>query len=189
MPPTRSSTRPSSIACAPPRSRCAPAARSVRRWPEDEYEVARLHTDPAFAQRIASMFEGEVRIVHHLAPPALARRDAKGELVKQPFGPWMRTALRVLARLKGLRGTALDPFGHTAERRMERQLVADYRATVDELLATLSADNAARAAEIARIPDEIRGFGHVKERHVKAARAKWEALLAQWRAAAVTARR
>ena len=156
---------------------------------KDEYEVARLHTDPAFAQRIASMFEGEVRIVHHLAPPALARRDAKGELVKQPFGPWMRTALRVLARLKGLRGTALDPFGHTAERRMERQLVADYRATVDELLATLSADNAARAAEIARIPDEIRGFGHVKERHVKAARAKWEALLAQWRAAAVTARR
>ena len=148
---------------------------------KDEYEVARLHTDPAFVARIAGMFEGDYRIVHHLAPPLLAKRNDKGELVKSAYGPWVRSAFAVLARLKGLRGTALDAFGRTEERRTERALIAEYRDTVTELLGTLDAGNLALAVEIARIPEEIRGFGHVKTRHLAAARDKREKLLAQWR--------
>jgi indolepyruvate ferredoxin oxidoreductase len=148
---------------------------------KDEYEVARLHTDRAFTDRIASMFEGEFRIVHHLAPPATARRNERGELVKQPFGPWIRTAFALLARLKALRGTAFDPFGRTEERRSERALIGEYRASIEELLPTLAAENRALAVEIARIPEEIRGYGHVKERHLKAARTKWDALRRRWR--------
>ncbi|HVK32802.1 MAG TPA: indolepyruvate ferredoxin oxidoreductase family protein [Burkholderiaceae bacterium] len=148
---------------------------------KDEYEVARLHTDPAFAQKIAGMFEGDYKLVHHLAPPAIAKRNERGELVKQPFGPWMRTAFRWLAKMKGLRGTAFDPFGRTAERRTERALIAEYRAAVDELLTGLDASRLPLAVEIARIPEEIRGYGHVKERHLAAARVKWERLTAQWR--------
>jgi len=150
---------------------------------KDEYEVARLHTDPAFTRKVESMFEGDFKLVHHLAPPAIAKRNAKGELVKQPFGPWVRKVFPLLARLKGLRGGALDLFGKTEERRMERQLLADYEACIAELLKNLSADRLPLAAEIARIPEEIRGYGHVKERHVKAARAKWDALMAKWRGA------
>jgi indolepyruvate ferredoxin oxidoreductase len=148
---------------------------------KDEYEVARLHTDPAFARKIESMFEGDFKLVHHLAPPAIAKRNAKGELVKQPFGPWVRKVFPLLARMKGLRGGALDLFGKTEERRMERQLLADYEACIAELLKNLNADKLPLAAEIARIPEEIRGYGHVKERHVKAARAKWDGLMVKWR--------
>jgi indolepyruvate ferredoxin oxidoreductase len=155
---------------------------------KDEYEVARLHTDPAFTDRIASMFEGDYKLVHHLAPPMIAKRNERGELVKQPFGPWMRGAFRWLAKMKGLRGSALDPFGRTAERRTERALIAEYRAAVDELLAGLNAGNLPLAVEIARIPEEIRGYGHVKERHLAAARAKWARLAAQWRTQAPAAR-
>jgi indolepyruvate ferredoxin oxidoreductase len=149
---------------------------------KDEYEVARLHTDPAFEKRIADLFEGDYKLVHHLAPPMLAKRNAKGELVKQAYGPWMRSAFGWLAKLKGLRGGALDLFGNTEERRTERQLITDYEACIDELLKGLTADKLALAAEIARIPEEIRGYGHVKERHLAAARAKWAALMAKWRA-------
>ncbi|HNW62093.1 MAG TPA: indolepyruvate ferredoxin oxidoreductase family protein [Piscinibacter sp.] len=148
---------------------------------KDEYEVARLHTDPAFAQKIAGMFEGDFKLVHHLAPPMLAKHNDRGELVKQPYGPWVRSAFGVLAKLKGLRGTAFDVFGRTEERRTERALIGEYRACIEELLGTLNAGNLALAAEIARLPEEIRGFGHVKERHLKAARPKWAALMAQWR--------
>ncbi len=137
---------------------------------KDEYEVARLHTQTGFDERIASMFEGDYRIVHHLAPPMLAKRNDKGELVKRAYGPWMRRAFSVLARLKGLRGTALDPFGRTEERRTERALIAQYRASIDEVLARLDAQRLALAVEIARIPEEIRGYGHVKARHLAAAR-------------------
>jgi len=153
---------------------------------KDEYEVARLHTDAAFVAKIGSMFEGDYKLVHHLAPPLTARRNAAGELVKQPFGPWMRRAFGVLARLKGLRGTVLDPFGHTDERRAERALIDEYKACVDELLEGLSAERLGAAAEIARIPEEIRGYGHVKARHLTAARAKWARLLQQWRSGTAT---
>jgi indolepyruvate ferredoxin oxidoreductase len=100
----------------------------------------------------------------------------------------MLTAFRLLARLKGLRGTALDPFGRTEERRAERALIGEYRACIEELLATLNAANVAQAAEIARIPEEIRGYGHVKERHLKAARVRWDQLMTAWRTGAGAAR-
>ncbi len=150
---------------------------------KDEYEVARLHTDRAFTERIASMFEGDYKLVHHLAPPMIAKTNERGELVKRPFGPWVRSAFGMLARLKGLRGTALDPFGRTEERRTERALIGEYRDCIDELLRGLAADRLALAVEIARIPEEIRGYGHVKARHLAAARAKWQRLMQQWRGA------
>ncbi len=151
---------------------------------KDEYEVARLHTDPAFIAKIASQFEGDYKLSYHLAPPLIAKRDAHGHLIKQPFGPWMLTAFRILAKLKGLRGTAFDVFGRSAERQGERGLIAQYRSSVEQLLTTLSAARLAQAVEIARIPEEIRGYGHVKERHLAAARIKWDALMAAWRAGA-----
>lgn len=155
---------------------------------KDEYEVARLHTDRAFSDKIASMFEGDYKLVHHLAPPAIAKRNERDELVKRPFGPWMRSAFKVLARLKGLRGTPLDPFGRSHERQTERALIGQYRAAIEELIGGLDTGRLALAVEIARIPEEIRGYGHVKERHLQDARAKWERLTAQWRLEATTAR-
>jgi indolepyruvate ferredoxin oxidoreductase len=127
------------------------------------------------------MFEGDYKLVHHLAPPLTAKKNDKGEFVKSPYGPWMRRAFGLLARLKGLRGGALDVFGRTEERKTERALIRQYRDCIDELLATLDAARLPLAAEIARIPEEIRGYGHVKERHLAAARAKWDTLMAQWR--------
>jgi indolepyruvate ferredoxin oxidoreductase len=151
---------------------------------KDEYEVARLHTDPAFLAKIEAMFEGDYKLVHHLAPPLTAKRNDKGELVKKAYGPWIRSAFGWLAKLKGLRGGALDVFARTAERRAEVALIGEYRACIDELLATLDAHKLPLAAEIARIPEEIRGYGHVKDRHLQAARAKWGSLMAQWRSGA-----
>ncbi|MBI5269846.1 MAG: indolepyruvate ferredoxin oxidoreductase family protein [Burkholderiales bacterium] len=148
---------------------------------KDEYEVARLHTDPAFQAKLASQFEGDFKLVHHLAPPLFAKKNERGELVKQPYGPWMRRAFGVLARLKGLRGTAFDVFGRTEERRTERALIAEYRAAIEELLAGLTAEKLPLAVEIAQLPEQIRGFGHVKERHLHAVRPKWAALMARWR--------
>ncbi|WP_140627390.1 indolepyruvate ferredoxin oxidoreductase family protein [Methylibium rhizosphaerae] len=148
---------------------------------KDEYEVARLHTGTGFLDKVAQQFEGDYKVAYHLAPPLLARRNAKGELVKQRFGPWMHTAFKLLARMRGLRGTAFDVFGYTEERRMERALIGEYRNTVEELLQALKADNLSQAVEIARLPEDIRGYGHVKERHLAAVRPKWEQLLKQWR--------
>jgi indolepyruvate ferredoxin oxidoreductase len=149
---------------------------------KDEYEVARLHTLPSFSDKIAAQFEGDYKVVHHLAPPAIAKRNNKGELVKQPFGPWMRRAFGVLTRMKGLRGSAFDPFGRSEERKAERALIKEYRACIEELLRSLNADNRALAAEIARIPEDMRGYGHVKARHMATARPKWDALMQRWRA-------
>jgi indolepyruvate ferredoxin oxidoreductase len=152
---------------------------------KDEYEVARLHTDPAFLAKIESMFEGDYKLVHHLAPPLTAKRNDKGELVKKAYGPWMRKAFGLLAKLKGLRGGALDLFANTDERKTERALIQQYRDCIDELLTSLDAARLPLAAEIARIPEEIRGYGHVKERHLQAARTKWDGLMAQWRSGGV----
>ena len=149
---------------------------------KDEYEVARLHTDPAFVARIETMFEGDYKVVHHLAPPLIAKTDSKGHLVKQRFGPWVRSAFGVLSKLKGLRGGAFDVFGRGEERRVERALIDEYRLCIEALLPQLTAENRALAAEIARIPEDIRGYGHVKARHLAAARTKWDALLQRWRA-------
>ena len=147
---------------------------------KDEYEVARLHLSPAFTQKIADMFEGDYKLVHHLAPPLTAAKDAQGQLVKKAYAPTVRHVFKLLAALKGLRGTVLDVFGRHPERQTERALIAEYRACIEGLLPQLTADNLALAVEIARIPEEIRGYGHVKERHLQAARTKWQALLQQW---------
>jgi indolepyruvate ferredoxin oxidoreductase len=148
---------------------------------KDEYEVARLHAESGFLEQIAQRFEGDYKVTYHLAPPSIAKRNAKGELVKRPFGPWIGSAFKVLAKLKGLRGTPFDPFGRTAERRTERALIGEYRAAIEELLVSLDAPRLALAVEIARIPEDIRGYGHVKERHLASARSKWEKLMAEWR--------
>ncbi|MDP2322733.1 MAG: 2-oxoacid:acceptor oxidoreductase family protein, partial [Gammaproteobacteria bacterium] len=149
---------------------------------KDEYEVARLHTQPAFNDQIASMFEGDYRIVHHLAPPLFARRNAQGELVKRPFGPWVRVVFGVLAKCKGLRGSSFDPFGYTAERRQERALIVEYRECIEGLLPGLTPDNLKLAVGIARVPEGIRGYGHVKMRCLETARQEWQKLMARWRA-------
>jgi indolepyruvate ferredoxin oxidoreductase len=149
---------------------------------KDEYEVARLHSDPAFHQRISTMFEGKYKLNYHLAPPLLAPQNARGELLKRSYGPVMGAVFRLLARLKGLRGTALDPFGYTAERREERALVAEYQLCITELLAGLTAANHAAAVELARLPEQIRGYGHVKARHLAALRPLWAEKMAAWRA-------
>ena len=148
---------------------------------KDEYEVARLHADAAFAAKIGEMFDGEVKLVHHFAPPILGKTDAQGRPVKQAFGPWMHKALPWLAKLKFLRGTAFDPFGRTEERRTERALIQQYRASVEALLARLSKERLDTAVEIARLPLEIRGFGHVKAANLEKVRAKWLALMGAWR--------
>jgi indolepyruvate ferredoxin oxidoreductase len=150
---------------------------------KDEYEVARLHADGALAGKIAGMFEGDYKLAFHLAPPLFARLDAHtGEPRKMRFGPWILPLFRALKRLKGLRGTRLDPFGYSAERRMERALIGEYERTVDELLAGLSAQNHALAVQIASLPEEMRGFGYIKQRNVAATRQKHAQLLQQWRA-------
>ncbi len=152
---------------------------------KDEYEVARLHTDKGFLDKVAAQFEGQMgkdfKLNYHLAPPLLAKKNDQGELVKQGFGPWMLSAFRVLAKLKGLRGTAFDVFGRTEERRTERALIGDYRNSIDEVLKGLNAGNLSLAVAIASIPEDIRGYGHVKARHLTAARAKWAGLVQQWR--------
>ncbi len=151
---------------------------------KDEYEVARLYTDGAFASQVKNAFDGDnLRFEFHLAPPILARRDpATGLPRKTSFGPWLMPAFRVLAKFKLLRGTALDPFGRTLERRTERQLITDYEAMLDEVLARLTPDNHHLAVGLAVIPEKIRGFGHVKQRHLTAAKADEAALFEQFRA-------
>jgi indolepyruvate ferredoxin oxidoreductase len=137
---------------------------------KDEYEVARLYTDGRFAEKLAQQFDGDYTLSFHMAPPLLAKRNAKGELVKQEFGPWMMKAFGVLAKLKGLRGTALDVFGRTEERREERALIEEYQRTIEGLLGRLDRDNLAIATSIASVPEEIRGYGHVKARNLAAAK-------------------
>jgi len=130
---------------------------------KDEYEVARLHRDRSFAQKLAEQFEGDFKLKYHLAPPMISRIDPRtGHPGKIAFGAWMGPVFGLLARFKGLRGTRFDPFGRTGERRMERRLIADYFGMVEDLAAKLSADNLAIAIELAKLPDEVRGFGHVK---------------------------
>jgi indolepyruvate ferredoxin oxidoreductase len=153
---------------------------------KDEYEVARLYTDTAFVERVKSTFDGDnLRLEFHLAPPLLARRDkVTGELKKMSFGPWLLGAFRVLAKFKVLRGTPLDPFGYTAERRTERRLVAEYLDVLADIVEHLTPDNHSSAVALASLPEKIRGFGHVKQRHIAAAQAEEAALREQFGAGA-----
>ena len=149
---------------------------------KDEYEVARLYSDGSFAKQIAAAFEGDQRLEFHLAPPILGRKNEKGEAVKMSFGPWVMPVFRLLARLKGLRGTAFDIFGYTEDRRIERKLITGYEIVLEEIVAHLSAGNHAIAVALASIPEKIRGYGHVKTRHLQAAKAEEEGLLEHFRA-------
>jgi indolepyruvate ferredoxin oxidoreductase len=153
---------------------------------KDEYEVARLYTDGTFLKQVEQSFAGDnLRFEFHLAPPLLAKHDkTTGEPKKMSFGPWMLRAFGALRHFKVLRGTLLDVFGYTTERRTERRLIADYEMLLDEILQKLTPDNHAVAVGLAAIPEKIRGFGHVKARHLKAAKADEAALLEQFRASA-----
>jgi indolepyruvate ferredoxin oxidoreductase len=154
---------------------------------KDEYEVARLYTDGRFEERLKATFAGDFKIAFHLAPPLLARRDAQGRPLKAQYGSWMRQVFRLLARLKFLRGTACDPFGRTGERRMERQLIDDYRASIEALLPRLCEGNLKQAVELAGLPEQVRGFGHVKLESLRKAQARWRELEAELRRAETSA--
>ncbi len=156
---------------------------------KDEYEVARLYSDTAFARKVEGMFEGGYKLKFHLAPPIFNKPDPRtGEARKSEFGPWMMAAFRVLAKLKRLRGTPFDVFGASAERKAERRLIGEYEATVAELLEHLDGENRKLAVEIASVPEHIRGFGHVKRRHLDEAKKKEVALLTAFRASRPSAR-
>ncbi len=149
---------------------------------KDEYEVARLHSDPAFVAGIAEKFEGDYKLNFHLAPPLLSRVDPKtGRPVKKRYGPSMMSTFGLLAKFRFLRGTPLDPFSYTEERRTERGLIRQYERNVDQLLAGLDAGNLALAVEIASVPERIRGYGPVKARHLEQAREHETQLFARWR--------
>ena len=155
---------------------------------KDEYEVGRLYSDPAFWSQLDDAFEGDFEVRFHLAPPFLSRPDpVTGRIAKRIYGEGMKRVFRLLARLKGLRGTRWDIFAHTEERRAERALIQQYEQDIGELLDSLSFLRHKQAVEIARIPEGIRGFGHVKARNMAAAETQRQALLARWRAPTPTA--
>jgi indolepyruvate ferredoxin oxidoreductase len=148
---------------------------------KDEYEVARLFTHPDFQRALNASFEGDFHVRLHLAIPMFSRPDpVTGESAKRSFGPWILAVLRQVAKLKVLRGTPLDVFGRSAERRMERALSDEYAHVLGELARHLRADNHELACEIADVPDSIRGFGAVKERHARAARVRQLQLMSAW---------
>ncbi len=152
---------------------------------KDEYEVARLYADGSFRQALERQFEGDYRLEFHLAPPLLAPLDPEtGRPVKRRYGPWMMKAFGLLARLKFLRGTPLDPFGRTPERRLERRLIADYEAMIEEVLGKLGHERHRLAIALASLPEQIRGYGHVKQAHLDKVTKRQEELLAAFRAPA-----
>ncbi len=152
---------------------------------KDAYEVARLYTDGEFERALRATFTGDVRLRFHLALPRWGRVDPNsGETPKRRYGPWMMPALRVLARLKFLRDTRLDPFGRGAERRLERALIAEYESTIRTLLARLHPHNLDIAAEIARLPESIRGYGPIRQRNAESARRHGAELIARFLAPA-----
>ena len=149
---------------------------------KDEYEVARLYSDGTFHANLAKQFEGDLKLTFHLAPPLISRRDSEtGILIKREFGSWMVAAFKVLAKMKGLRGTRWDIFGYTAERRAERAAIPSYRLIVEELMDGLGPANHAMAIEIASLPLKIRGYGHIKEKNQRLVAAEQEQLMASWR--------
>ncbi|TDI65580.1 MAG: indolepyruvate ferredoxin oxidoreductase family protein [Alphaproteobacteria bacterium] len=148
---------------------------------KDEYEVARLYTDGTFRTRIERQFEGSYTLKVHLSPPLFNPIDRKtGRPRKIEFGSWIFFVFRLLARLKGLRGTFFDVFGWRHERRVERQLIRDYEADIERIMNGLHSDNLETAAAIANLPEDIRGFGHIKARNIEAARAEAPALWARF---------
>jgi indolepyruvate ferredoxin oxidoreductase len=137
-----------------------------------------LHTQTGFIERIQNSFEGDFKIHYHLAPPLWSKRNSQGELVKRKFGPIMLTGFKVLAKLKGLRGTKLDYFGKTEERQTERALIREYMQHIERVLSTLDSETHGLAVRVAQVPENIKGYGHVKERNIRAARTLWASLSA-----------
>lgn len=149
---------------------------------KDEYEVARLYTDGRFQEKVRQKFEGDFKLKIHLAPPILSKLNPdSGKLRKRIFGPWVFSVFRRLASMKKLRGTPWDVFGMTAERREERRLVQAYEMLVEELSGQLNSSNYRRAVELAELPEQIRGFGHVKMRAIDVYKTKQSDLLEQFR--------
>ena len=149
---------------------------------KDEYEVARLYSDPAFRAKLAEQFEGDYELRFNLAPPLFSKRDPDtGHLIKQEFGPWMETAFHWLAKFKSLRGTRLDLFGYTEERRQERADISDYEQLLDVVSAELNGTNYDAAAALAALPRKLRGFGHVKDRNRENLLVQQEKLLRELR--------
>ncbi len=154
---------------------------------KDEYEVARLYSDGRFLRNLQRQFEGDYEIAFNLAPPLITRVDpATGKMKKREFGPWMMRGFTLLAKLKRLRGTPFDPFGYTSERRMERRLIEEYRETITHLLENLDEGNYDLAVQLASLPADIRGFGHVKEEAIGKAQAEKDRLLEAFRQAGRT---
>jgi len=147
---------------------------------KDEYEVARLYTDPAFMKGLKQQFDGKLTLSFNLAPPLFAKKDAQGQPQKAEYGSWVWPMFKLLAKLKALRGTRLDPFGWTAERKMERQLIVDYRELITNLLPTLTAERLSAATTIASLPEKIRGFGHVKAASVERYREELKKAMADY---------
>lgn len=157
---------------------------------KDEYEVARLYADPAFLNQLRHEFEGEpgkdYQLNFHLAPPSFSKKDKHGQLIKKKYGPWMMKAFGLLQHFKGLRGTGLDPFGKTEERKMERQLIEDYLDMLRNFGSSLNENNLDIAIALARLPDDIRGYGHIKENNMRKVAAKKERLLKDYEAASLS---
>lgn len=147
---------------------------------KDEYEVARLFTDGDFIREVKAQFEGDYKLKFNMAPPIMETKDvATGRPKKREFGPWMLTALRVLAKFKFLRGTAFDPFGHLKDRREERALIKEYEQTLDTVLQYATKDNVDLCRDILALPDMIRGYGPVKDANIKKAKAQHMKLVTQ----------
>jgi indolepyruvate ferredoxin oxidoreductase len=146
---------------------------------KDEYEVARLYTDGRFVEQLKQQFEGDYRLKFNLAPPLFAKTDSDGHLIKKQYGAWIWPLFKLLAGAKKLRGSRLDPFGYTEERKMERQLIDDYRQLLQGLLDQLDPGNLRRAIELASLPAKVRGFGHVKRKAIDLFYADQEKLLRQ----------
>lgn len=134
---------------------------------KDEYEVARLFTDTDFLKRVQEKFEGDFKISFNLAPPIIESKSDNGLPIKHTYGPWMLTAFKLLAKLKGLRGTWLDIFGYMDERKEERKLITDYEKTIERLLRNLREENYLTAIAIASLPEEIRGYGYIKKHNIE----------------------
>jgi indolepyruvate ferredoxin oxidoreductase len=146
---------------------------------KDEYEVARLYTDPTFKAKLGMAFGSFSKIRIQLAPPVLSRTDpATGRPKKYSFGPWVFRVFGLLARMKGLRGTRLDPFGRTEERKAERALISEYESVIDGILTALTPDRMKSALALARLPESIRGYGPIKMANIEEARLRRIALLA-----------
>jgi indolepyruvate ferredoxin oxidoreductase len=151
---------------------------------KDEYEVARLYSDGSFARQLTATFEGDLKLEYHLAPPFLARKNSNGEPRKITFGPWMKPVFKMLASLRVLRATPFDVFGYSGERQTERRLIDDYEILLNQILGKLRPENIGIAQSIAAIPEKIRGYGYIKTRNLRAAKAEEQVLLAQFHAAA-----